>query len=275
MGSVNQDRTPKEYILARGVLLDALDALGAHREAIVLVGAQAVYLHTGDADLAVAPSTTDADIALAPNRLRDQPLLEDALRAAGFLNGPNPGSWVGAHGVAVDLMVPEALSGSGGRRGARLPVHGNRVARRTAGLEAALVDFAEHELSALDDADKRTFTVGVAGPAALLVAKVIKIEERRGQVRLRPKDGLDVLRLLQTTDTDPLARRLADLTAHPLSAETTHQAVHALRDHGTDPDGPLATLAVQAVGVLEDPSTVIGSLIALTEDLLTAYDGLA
>ncbi len=73
----------------------------------------------------------------------------------------------------------------------------------------------------------------------------------------------------------PLARRLADLTAHPLSEETTHQTVHALRDHGTDPDGPLATLAAQAVGVLEDPSTVTGSLIALTEDLLTAYDSLA
>lgn len=42
------------YVLARQVLLDALEALGAHRDAIVLVGAQAVYLHVGDADLAVA-----------------------------------------------------------------------------------------------------------------------------------------------------------------------------------------------------------------------------
>ncbi len=32
------------YVLARRVLLDALEALGDHREAIVLVGAQAVYL---------------------------------------------------------------------------------------------------------------------------------------------------------------------------------------------------------------------------------------
>lgn len=272
---MNQDHPPKEYILARSVLLDALDALGAHREAAVLVGAQAVYLHTGNADLAVAPTTTDADIALAPNRLRDEPLLEEALRTAGFFPGSNPGSWVGAHGVAVDLMVPEALSGSGGRRGARLPIHGNRVARRTAGLEATLVDFEERELSALDATDERTFTVRVAGPAALLVAKVIKIEERRGQSRLQPKDGLDILRLLQATDTEPLARCLADLAAHSLSRETTRQAVRSLRDHGTAPDGPLATLATQAVGVLEDPATITGSLILLTEDLLTAYDALA
>jgi hypothetical protein len=31
------------YVLARRVLLDALDALGPHRDAIVVVGAQAVY----------------------------------------------------------------------------------------------------------------------------------------------------------------------------------------------------------------------------------------
>jgi hypothetical protein len=42
------------YILARCVLLDALEALGAHCHAVVLVGAQAVYLRVGEADLAVA-----------------------------------------------------------------------------------------------------------------------------------------------------------------------------------------------------------------------------
>lgn len=41
------------YIVARTVLLDALDALGEQRDAVVLVGAQAIYLHAGDADIAV------------------------------------------------------------------------------------------------------------------------------------------------------------------------------------------------------------------------------
>ena len=52
------------YIIARRVLLDALDALGAHRNAVVLVGAQAIYLRVGEADLAVAPYTTDGDLAM-------------------------------------------------------------------------------------------------------------------------------------------------------------------------------------------------------------------
>jgi hypothetical protein len=41
------------YTVARTVLLDALEALGEHRKALVLVGAQAIYLRVGEADLAV------------------------------------------------------------------------------------------------------------------------------------------------------------------------------------------------------------------------------
>ena len=33
-----------EYVAARRVLLDAFEALGAHRKSVVLVGAQAIYL---------------------------------------------------------------------------------------------------------------------------------------------------------------------------------------------------------------------------------------
>lgn len=54
--------------MARRVLLDALDALGSHREALVLVGAHAVYLRVDEADLAVAPFTTDGDLAIEPAR---------------------------------------------------------------------------------------------------------------------------------------------------------------------------------------------------------------
>jgi hypothetical protein len=43
-----------QYVVARGVLLDALEALGEQRDAVVVVGAQAVYQHNGAIDLAVA-----------------------------------------------------------------------------------------------------------------------------------------------------------------------------------------------------------------------------
>ena len=54
------------YVTARRALLDALDALADQRDAFVLVGAQAIYLHAGEGDIAVAPYTTDADLVIDP-----------------------------------------------------------------------------------------------------------------------------------------------------------------------------------------------------------------
>ena len=72
------------YVMARRVLLDALDALGPHHDALVLVGAQAVYLRVGEADLAVAAFTTDGDLAIDPAALASIPPIERTLRDAGF-----------------------------------------------------------------------------------------------------------------------------------------------------------------------------------------------
>ncbi len=72
-----------EYVAARRALLDALDALAPHLDALVLVGAQAVYLHTGASQLAVAAYTTDADMAIAPDLISDTPLVEGLLTDAG------------------------------------------------------------------------------------------------------------------------------------------------------------------------------------------------
>jgi len=74
-----------EYVAARRVLLDALEALGTHRKAVVLVGAQAIYLHVGAGDLAVAPYTTDGDLAIDPRELGEQPAIAATLEAAGFV----------------------------------------------------------------------------------------------------------------------------------------------------------------------------------------------
>jgi hypothetical protein len=57
----------------------------------VLVGAQAIHLHTGDADLTVAEYTTDADFSVSPGELADSPLLGDLLTAHGFLPREHPG----------------------------------------------------------------------------------------------------------------------------------------------------------------------------------------
>lgn len=95
------------YVAARRALLDALDAVSDHMDAVVLVGAQAIYLHTGEGDLAVAPFTTDGDLALDPSRLGRTPLLEEALTQAGFMREP---AVVGIWQQAWTLPGPAAWS---------------------------------------------------------------------------------------------------------------------------------------------------------------------
>ena len=125
-----------EYVRARRALLDVLDALIEHRDAIVLVGAQAIYLHTGDANLTVAEFTTDADIAIHPRDLDDSPLISEALADGGFDPQADVGRWLSSDGVYVDIMVPEALAGPGSR-GARLGPHGKFAARRAPRRQSA------------------------------------------------------------------------------------------------------------------------------------------
>lgn len=62
-----------EYVLGRRVLLDALEALEEHLASLILVGAQAVYFHTGDSSLNVPAFTTDADIAIDVRLLTAEP----------------------------------------------------------------------------------------------------------------------------------------------------------------------------------------------------------
>ncbi len=80
------------YVVARKVLLDALLALGDHRDAVVVVGAQAIHRQAGEADLLVAPYTTDGDLALDPDRLAEVPPLEQALVGAGFVPSSGDGA---------------------------------------------------------------------------------------------------------------------------------------------------------------------------------------
>ncbi|MEV1115129.1 hypothetical protein AB0I91_08680 [Actinosynnema sp. NPDC049800] len=267
---------PQEYVKARSVLLDALDGLGAHRDAVVLVGAQAVYLHAGDADFVTAPTTTDADLALIPDRLADEPSIVDAMRAAGFVPGGQPGIWLGRGDIAVDLMAPEALSGSAGRRSADLrPPHDDKAtARRTFGLEPAIVDNEVHVISSLDGDDHRSFDIKVAGPAALIVSKVVKIAERREKPhRLKPKDGLDVLRLLRAVDTTRLARDLTASASARLSSAVVRLAVDELRVLAARPEDLLPVLAADAEAGFGDPDEIKLSMVALVDDLLREFDG--
>jgi hypothetical protein len=268
------------HVLARRVLLDALDALGDHRGAIVLVGAQAVYLRVGYGDLAIAPFTTDGDLVVDPTVLAEIPPIEQALAAAGFWPKATDsvGVWLTKRrtsqhvdvNIAVDLLVPAAVSPGTGRRAARLPGHDARAARIVHGLDGAIVDVDMMGLGALDQADTRQIEVRVAGPAALLVAKVHKIEDRTGSGRQSDKDALDVLRLLRGTTTEDLAERYAKLLADPRSESAAMRGCQLLATQFAPGGGVGVEMAIRSAGVLGDPAEISRSLWFLVSDLLAA-----
>ncbi|MGH3850040.1 MAG: hypothetical protein ACRDRT_10100, partial [Pseudonocardiaceae bacterium] len=116
-------------VLTRRVLLDALEALIDQHDALILIGAQAIYLHTNAAQVALPEATKDSDLAVDRRELADDPLLEEAMERAGFRRIGEPGAWLGAMGVPVDLMMPESMSDPGGRRGGRVPPHSRLAVR--------------------------------------------------------------------------------------------------------------------------------------------------
>ena len=270
------------YVLARRVLLDALAALGPHREATTVVGAHAVYLRVGDADLAVAPHTTDGDIAIEPAALGKAPPLEQAFTHAGFLpkGGDSVGVWVTRRSTsantatefAIDLLVPASISPGKGRRAARLLGHDAHSARIVRGLEGVIADADVMGVGALDASDDRKFDVRVAGAAALLVAKLHKIRDRSGTVRSTDKDALDVLRLLRGTATDDFAGRMQQLLRDGNARPVAEEALDLLGSQFANRAGEGIEMAVRAVGALGDPAEISASCEVLSGDLLRAMD---
>jgi hypothetical protein len=203
-------------------------------------------------------------VALDPSLLGDDPLLEEAMLRQGFRllergsGAVEPGTWVGAtevdgarYEVPVDLIVPAAFLAGGKTRGARLQVHGKRAAKRTHGLEAALVDQSLMPLSGLARDDDRCIEIAVAGVAALLVAKVIKIRDRVADERRihRQKDKVagDVLRLVRSTPVADMAERLEQLRGHAVAGSVTREALQGLGTLFQAPGSPGVAMAVRAV----------------------------
>ena len=277
--SANEEAT----IAARRILLDALAGLGAHRASVVLVGAQAVYLRTPGVALPFSASyTTDADLAVDPGLLADTPDLDPVMRSAGFdlVQPDRPGIWGkeiqirGQHEmVTVDLIVPEALAGKGSRA-ARLVGHSRTAVGRARGLEAAVVDRSPIQIGSFDGTDQRSYTIHVAGPTALLVAKLHKLAERieqddRRPDRVKPKDAADTYRLMLHTDPDEVLNVLRALLTHPVAGEVTSEALRYLdslyrrpRDRGT-------TLAEQGLAGDVPPQRVRTVCTTFTHTILT------
>ncbi len=264
------------YRASRKVLLDALEALGPHRDAIILVGAHAIYLVAGEGDVNVPPFTTDADLAIDPGLLRPEPLMEKVMTVAGFSTKGNPiGRWsieTTIDGkpikVLVDFLVPEAVSGAG-TRAARLGPHGNRIARKARGLEAVLVDKDIMEISL--EGDPRTYRIAAAGLAALLISKLYKIAERGDEEDPETnKDALDVLRILRAAPVAELARRYRRVLESLVAADVALGAMQHLGNLFGTPRSTGSRRAGQAAAPFEDADVIAASSAALANDLLRA-----
>jgi hypothetical protein len=273
------------YVVARRALLDALDALIEQRDAVILVGAQAVYLRSGTADLQVALYTKDADLGIDPTRLSADPHLEKAMADAGFTLSLDradgqPGTWLremrsgGATiTVPVDLLVPEAFGG-GGRRGARIAPHDRRAARKVPGLEPVLLDNEPMRIESLEpDGDPRSTIVKVAGVAALLVAKAYKIKDRLADPkpdRLGEKDATDVLRLMLTSDIEAVVAVFRRLLADPEIGPVTKTGLGYLDEQFGRPRGRGVLMAQRNLEGVRRADLVAGVAVGYVRQVLTA-----
>ena len=130
------------------------------------------------------------------------------------------------------------------------------------------------QIESLEPRVERSVPMLVAGPAALLVAKVHKLAERAGTGdRASDKDALAILRLLQGTETATLAGGLVRLRDNELSAAVTAEALSKLPPLFATPQADGIRMAVRAVGLNAEEEVIAASFAVLVSDLLAATAG--
>jgi hypothetical protein len=113
------------------------------------------------------------------------------------------------------------------------------------------VDVSVEKVAALEAGDLRSVEARIAGPGAMMVAKLVKLGERADQPpnRLVPKDALDIHRLLIGRSTEELVGRMVILLESDISRQVTSRAIEVLNRHfaGADDLGP--SLVARAIGI--------------------------
>jgi hypothetical protein len=123
----------------------------------------------------------------------------------------------------------------------------------------------------LNSSDTREFPAIVAGPAALLVAKLHKLHERINERRaVENKDAHDIYRLLVAIETRTLIVEIRMLEGDPLSAEVTREALGFLLDLFGSAEAPGSVMAGAAEVGVGNPTLVSESVALLANDLASA-----
>ena len=177
--------------------------------------------------------------------------------------------------VEVDIMVPDGFAPAGGRRSIRLPPHSKSIARRAVGLEGAILDNDLMEIGALSASDRRQFTVRVAGPAALVIAKAHKIRDRLadGRVdRIADKDAADVYRLMLAVPVGDLVERLRPLLGHEAAGPACRDGVNAMRRLFGTRAGRGVEMAIEALRTTVPSERVVDVCTGFVSQVRTALE---
>lgn len=122
--------------------------------------------------------------------------------------------------------------------------------------------------------DHRAYMVNVASPAALVVAKLHKLGDRRTSPgRQDDKDAHDLYRLLAAVSTDAVAAGLGRLRADELAGPPTERALALLAElFGAGPEALGSRMAGRAEEGIGDPQIAAASAAVLSKDVLDASD---
>lgn len=252
-------------LATRVAIANVVRTLGGNSEALVLIGAHAIYLRTPDFRSAVAPATKDADFVLRPEVLTTIDPLDQVLVSAGYQRKGSdlPGTWVDPTGAELDFMTPGPRRS---KRSAPVPPHGQGAIQHVEGAEGCLVDF---DLMPLPDVNN--VRIRVAGSAGLLIAKLHKVHERIGTPqRDYAKDSFDIYRLLAGTTPDEITSRLKAILASPFGVESAESGLRLLEElFAAGADAPGSLRAGRAAAPARDAEQIALSASLLAREVLS------
>lgn len=267
--ALDRSRHDPDVVTSRRLLIDVIDALSEHREALTVLGAHAVIEMTqGLPDVPPDDSTRDGDLGVTPSMLLPLPRLAEVMESLGFEQEyrDRPGIWspvsqrhLNIHARdTIDLIAPYAVSYEEGSRkptrAARVGEHGANSVSATRGTELTTIDRELVELRSFDEGSG--IEAYVAGRTALLCAKAYKLHDRmdatelaRNAERLRPKDFADVYRLMLAVEPETAA----EVFARGVATERIGDAVAAGREYLIEVLSDEDFVAQQVVDAWEDP----------------------
>jgi hypothetical protein len=272
-----------DLVEARRALLVVLESLEPHRDALVVIGAQAVHERTKGLVDVDSTATSDADIGVDPALLAAGPDLFEAMLGAGFARASNDRPGIYSMGGAlnkegrplppsIDLIAPEVSAGKG-TRAATLSGHRRGSVSRANGIEMAMLDKDLFDLGSIGREDGPTIRVNVAGTGALLAAKAWKLSDRLADAdtgkarRVRPKDAGDVWRLMATSDPSEVRETFDRCARDGLYGASVEQGRRFLVDQfGSGGRG--VDLAVLSMDMAVDRESVTDTI----SDWIDAFD---